>query len=96
MSERQRRMIDEAEKSCARLVAIVAELSDISKLDGGQLKLARQPFDLFASVEKVAELLHQGHERDGGGQSFGYAGRWPVDGADHGADGDGLGRIELH
>ena len=26
MSERQRRMIDEAEKSCARLVAIVAEL----------------------------------------------------------------------
>ena len=64
MSERQRRMIDEAEKSCARLVAIVAELSDISKLDGGQLKLARQPFDLFASVEKVAELLHEGHERD--------------------------------
>ena len=39
MSERQRHMIDEAEKSCARLVAIVAELSDIGKLDSGIVKL---------------------------------------------------------
>ena len=52
MSERQRRMIDEAEKSCARLVAIVAELSDIGKLDGGTIKLAQQPLDLFSLVGK--------------------------------------------
>ncbi len=50
MSERQRRMIDEAEKSCARLVAIVAELSDIGKLDGGVVKLAQQPVELFSLV----------------------------------------------
>ena len=30
LSERQRKMIDEAEKSCARLVALIAELSEIS------------------------------------------------------------------
>jgi len=64
MSERQRRMIDEAEKSCARLVAIVAELSDIGKLDSGAIKLAQQPFDLFSLVEKVAELVHEAEERD--------------------------------
>jgi signal transduction histidine kinase len=64
MSERQRRMIDEAEKSCARLVAIVAELSDIGKLDGGAVKLVQQPLDLFAITEKVAELLHSTRERD--------------------------------
>src|SRR6202022_3511782 len=48
VSERQRRMIDEAEKSCARLVAIVAELSDIGKLDSGVVKLGQQPLDLFS------------------------------------------------
>jgi signal transduction histidine kinase len=64
MSERQRRMIDEAEKSCARLVAIVAELSDIGKLDSGSVKLAQQPLDLFSLVEKVAELVHEAEERD--------------------------------
>lgn len=64
MSERQRRMIDEAEKSCARLVAIVAELSDIGKLDSGAIKLAQQPLDVFSLVEKVAELVHEAEERD--------------------------------
>ena len=64
MSERQRRMIDEAEKSCARLVAIVAELSDIGKLDSGVVKLAQQPVDLFSLVGKVAELVHEAKERD--------------------------------
>jgi len=64
MSERQRRMIDEAEKSCARLVAIVAELSDIGKLDSGAVKLAKQPLDLFSLTEKVAELVHEASDRD--------------------------------
>jgi signal transduction histidine kinase len=64
MSERQRRMIDEAEKSCARLVAMVAELSEIGKLDSGGLKLAQQPVDLFALVEQVADLVQEGTDRD--------------------------------
>src|SRR5712692_1763449 len=64
LSERQRRMIDEAEKSCARLVAIVAELSDIGKLDGGLISLAQQPLDLFSLVGDVAELVHEAKDRD--------------------------------
>jgi len=64
LSERQRRMVDEAEKSCARLVAIVAELSDIGKLDGGVISLARQPLDLFALVGEVAELVHEARDRE--------------------------------
>src|SRR3989440_11496804 len=55
LSERQRRMIDEAEKSCARLVAIVAELSDIGKLDGAAISLGREPLDLFSLAGGVAE-----------------------------------------
>jgi signal transduction histidine kinase len=64
MSERQRKMIDEAEKSCARLVAIVAELSDIGKLDGGLVLLAQQPLDLFSLVGDVAELVHEAKDRN--------------------------------
>jgi signal transduction histidine kinase len=64
MSERQRRMIEEAEKSCARLVAIVAELSDISKLDSGATTFARQPLDLFSLIEKVAELVQEASDRN--------------------------------
>jgi signal transduction histidine kinase len=64
MSERQRRMIDEAEKSCARLVAIVGELSDIGKLDSGDVTLAQQPLDLFSLIETVAELVREAKERD--------------------------------
>ena len=64
LSERQRRMVDEAEKSCARLVAIVGELSDIGKLDGGLITLARQPLDLFSLVGEVAELVHEASDRE--------------------------------
>ena len=64
MSERQRRMIEEAERSCARLVAIVAELSEIGKLDSGITKLAQRPVDLFSLVAEVAGLVHEASERD--------------------------------
>jgi signal transduction histidine kinase len=64
LSERQRRMVDEAEKSCARLVAIVSELSEIGKLDSGATTLARQPLDLFSLVGEVAELVHEGSDRE--------------------------------
>lgn len=64
LSDRQRKMIDEAEKSCARLVAIVAELSDVAKLDAGLVKLARQPTDAFLLVAEVADLVHEAQDRD--------------------------------
>jgi signal transduction histidine kinase len=57
-------MIEEAEKSCARLVFLVAELSDISKLDAGLVKLARTPLDAFALTAEVAELVHEVEERE--------------------------------
>jgi signal transduction histidine kinase len=64
LSERQRRMVDEAEKSCARLVSIVSELSELGKLEAGQIAMARQPLDLFSLVGEVAELVHDGKDRE--------------------------------
>src|SRR5262245_12989543 len=64
LNERQRKMIDEAGKSCARVVALITELSDIGKLDSGALTLARQPLDLFSLVADVAEHVHEASDRD--------------------------------
>src|ERR1044072_877439 len=64
LSERQRKMVDEAGKSCARIIAIVDELSDIGKLDGGLISLAKQPLDLFTLIKEVAELVHEAEDRE--------------------------------
>jgi len=64
LTERQRKMVDEAEKSCGRLVALIAEMSDISKLDAGLMSLARQPLDVFILVGEVAELVQEAKDRE--------------------------------
>lgn len=64
MNERQRKMIDEAEKSCGRLVALIAELSDVGKLDSGAVGLARQRCDVFALVADVADHVHEAKDRE--------------------------------
>jgi signal transduction histidine kinase len=64
LSERQRKMIDEAEKSCVRLVALIAELSELSKIDAGQITLGRQSLDVFTLVGEVAELVHEARDRE--------------------------------
>jgi two-component system cell cycle sensor histidine kinase PleC len=64
LGERQRKMIDEAAKSCGRLVELVAELSDIGKLDAGLTTIAREPLDFFSLVEEVAGHVHEAADRE--------------------------------
>lgn len=64
LSERQRKMIDEAEKSCARLVGLIGELSEISKLDGGTAPFKDEPIDLFHLIREMAAGVHEAGERD--------------------------------
>jgi two-component system OmpR family sensor kinase len=64
LTERQRKMIDEAEKSCTRIVALIAELSDVQKLDVGLISLALQPLDVFSLVEEVAGHVQEAKDRD--------------------------------
>jgi K+-sensing histidine kinase KdpD len=64
LAPRHRKMIDEAAKSCARLAAIVEELSELGKLDDGRVGLARQPLDLFQLVDEVAALVHEARDRE--------------------------------
>jgi len=63
LSDRHRKMVIEAEKSCARLVALIAELSEIGKMDDGLIALSQSDIDLFSLVTEVAESVHEAAER---------------------------------
>jgi K+-sensing histidine kinase KdpD len=64
LSDRQRKMVTEAEKSCARLVALIAELSEVGKIDDGLITMSRKKIDLFPLVAEVAKSVHEAEERE--------------------------------
>ena len=53
----QRRLLEEAEKSCARLSALLAEISELSALEGGTAAFNRASVDLRALLAEVTEGL---------------------------------------
>ena len=80
LSERQRKMIEEADKSCARIVALIAELSELSRMDAGLVALAQDPIDLFSLIQEVAETVHESEDRDVRFEVHGDAAGAPVTG----------------
>jgi two-component system cell cycle sensor histidine kinase PleC len=64
LTPKHRKMIDEAEKSCARIVALIAELSDIGKIDAGAIAMARQPIDVFELAGEVADGVREAEDRE--------------------------------
>lgn len=64
LSDRQRKMVDEADKSCARLVALINELSELSTLDAGTATVKVEPFDLFRLIQEVAAGMHEAEDRE--------------------------------
>lgn len=63
LNEKQRKMLEEAERSCGRISELVNEMSEMSKLESGQLALARQDVDLAQVVAEVAANIHEGSDR---------------------------------
>jgi signal transduction histidine kinase len=64
LSERQRQLIDEAQKSCARIVALVNELGEVANLDTDAFVLNVEGFDVFQLIHEVADGLHEAEDRD--------------------------------
>ena len=64
LGEKQKKMVEEAEKSCARLVSLIAELGEVAKLDSGTAAAKTQDFDLFRVVADVAGSVQEGRDRD--------------------------------
>lgn len=63
LSDKQKKMLEEAERSCTRLTAIVAEMSELGKLEGREVAMARQEFDVCALAAELASGMHEGQDR---------------------------------
>ena len=63
LNDKQHRMLEEAERSCGRISALVSELSELGRLEGGDLALGRQAFELNELVVEMASGMHEGNDR---------------------------------
>jgi signal transduction histidine kinase len=64
VTEPQRRLLEEAEKSCARLSSLVAEVSELSNLEAGTLTYNRQQTDVRAAIRAAIGQLPQLSDRE--------------------------------
>ena len=55
VSERQRQLLDKIQESCGRMVRLIGEILDLSKLEAGKLHLEMQRFDLAGLASEVVE-----------------------------------------
>jgi len=63
LNEKQRKMIEEAERACARLSGVVAEMSDLGRLEGRELALSAQEIELTSLTTELASDMHEGDDR---------------------------------
>jgi signal transduction histidine kinase len=57
ITEQQRRLLEEAAKSCGRLSALVDEVSELSNLEAGTLTFNRQQTDVRSAIRAAAARL---------------------------------------
>jgi signal transduction histidine kinase len=63
LTDKQRKMLEEADRSCGRIGALVSEMSELGKLEGGELKISGPEFDLSPLIAEVASGMHEGEDR---------------------------------
>lgn len=62
LSDEQRRLLQEAEKSCGRLSALVSEMAELAAIEAGQSEPLAEPVQLFEMLEEVAGSMHEESE----------------------------------
>ena len=63
LTDKQKKMLQEAERSCERISALVSEMSDLGKLESRDLSVTRHDIDLGALVAELASDMHEGEDR---------------------------------
>jgi two-component system sensor histidine kinase BaeS len=56
-------MLEEADRSCARIGALISEMSELGKLEAGELAIPGVTFDLAALLAELASNMHEGSDR---------------------------------
>src|SRR5215213_2785447 len=63
LTDKQRKMVEEADRSCSRIGALVTEMSELGKLESGSLALSGPDFNLSSLITDVASAMHEGQDR---------------------------------
>jgi signal transduction histidine kinase len=63
LTDQQRKLLQESEKSCGSLANLLTELSDLAHLEDGRLMLRREPIPIFSLLKQVAEGVHEAEDR---------------------------------
>jgi signal transduction histidine kinase len=63
VTDPQRKILEDTAKACARLGAVVAEMSDLARIESGDIVVAGAPFDLAALVVDLGGRLTEGEDR---------------------------------
>lgn len=63
LSDKQRKMLEEADRSCARIGTLVSEMSELGKLEAGAIGVSRTAFDVAALISELASNMHEGEDR---------------------------------
>lgn len=65
LNPEQGKQLDMVRNSARHLLALISDVLDISKIEAGQLEVAREPFELLASVHKVVGIVKPLAEKKG-------------------------------
>src|SRR5262245_39376072 len=57
LNDQQRKLLEEAEKSCGRLTALLSEVSELSHLEAGTLTFNRQKTDVRSALRTAVSQL---------------------------------------
>ena len=63
ISDKQRKMLEESERSCARITALISEMSELGKLEAGEVAVPATTIDLAMLVTGVASDMHEEADR---------------------------------
>ncbi len=63
LTEQQRKLLQDAEKSCGNLTLLIGEMSDLAQIEDGRIGLRRDPIPLFALLKQVADGVHEAQDR---------------------------------
>jgi K+-sensing histidine kinase KdpD len=64
LNDQQRRLLEEAEKACGRLTALLAEMSELSNLEAGTAPFNKSTIDLRATLREAVAGLPPLPDRD--------------------------------
>jgi PAS domain S-box-containing protein len=65
INEEQEKQLSMVRSSANHLLSLISDILDISKIEAGQLTVAAEPFDLKASIAKIAQTVRPLAEKKG-------------------------------